>query len=166
MAKGDEGWVAVDDEVAPDESQQGVKPDFDADARNVRQHLERQTNEDPMARFNDLDVLDVEPIFDRVVIRIATSADKLGGVFLPAARDDKPQEGVVCSVGELCKRVKPGDRVIFGRFSGTDVQLGPVRSNKPTVLICCEDDVLAILHPGKTNELPFDPGNEGEPPCR
>lgn len=98
-----------------------------------------------------LDVLDVEPLGDRVIVEIALSPDRVGLIFLPDARDEKPQEGVVRSVGPDVGDLRPGDRVIFGRYSGTDVQLGPVRSSAPTVVILAEQDVLARLHPGRTH---------------
>lgn len=96
-------------------------------------------------REHDLILENIEPLFNRVTIRVARPAEKVGGVYLPQARAEQPREGVVVRAGPDCKRIKPGDRVIYARYCGTDIELAPVRGNTPKVLICDEDEVLAII---------------------
>jgi len=92
----------------------------------------------------------VKPLNDRVlVLRIEEEEKTSGGIIIPDTAKEKPQEGKVIAVGtgrvnEDGKRVpldvKEGDRILFGKYAGTEVQIEGVEH-----LIMREDDVLAIL---------------------
>jgi chaperonin GroES len=91
----------------------------------------------------------VSPIADRVVIRALEEAEQTRrGLYIPDTAKEKPQQGEVIAVGpgrfEKDKRVpmdvKVGDKVLYGRFSGTEVML-----DGAPYLILRESDVLAVL---------------------
>ena len=92
----------------------------------------------------------VEPLGDKVVIkRLEPDEKTAGGVVLPDAARDKPQQGRVLSVGDgrrlpngerVPHQIQEGDRVVFNRFAGTEVVV-----NDDEVLIVCEDEILAVL---------------------
>lgn len=97
--------------------------------------------------IDEVDLARVRPLFNRVVIRIATPAEKTAaGVFIPDT-GVKPQEGRVVAVGELCKAVKVGDHVVYGKYTGTDFHVGGVPSASPKVWVCEETEVLAVIDP-------------------
>ena len=90
------------------------------------------------------------PLKDNVVVQVLEAAEKTkGGLFLPDAAQEKPQEGKVISVGtgrrlnsgEIVKpSVKKGDKILFGKYSGSEVKI-----DKEDYLIISEKDILAIL---------------------
>ena len=90
------------------------------------------------------------PLHDRVVVRrIDADAKTLGGIIIPDNAKEKPQQGDVVSVGpggrdESGKLVpidiKAGDRVLFGKWSGTEVKIDDVE-----YLIMKESDVMGVL---------------------
>ncbi len=90
------------------------------------------------------------PVGDKVVVRRLESEQRSrGGIFLPDTAAEKPRQGRVLSVGDGCQlangaRVKPqvgeGDRVLFGRYAGTEVVV-----DGQELLIMNEDDILAIV---------------------
>ena len=91
----------------------------------------------------------VGPLADRVVVRSLESNEQTrGGLFIPDTAKEKPQEGEILAVGpgrfEDGKRVptevKVGDKVLFGKYSGTEVVI-----DGETLLILRESDVLAVL---------------------
>jgi chaperonin GroES len=92
----------------------------------------------------------VKPLQDRILIkRVEEEAKTKGGIIIPDSAKEKPQEGLVVAVGpgkvtENGTRVKPevkaGDRILFGKYSGTDIKVDGVEH-----LILREDDILAIL---------------------
>lgn len=94
--------------------------------------------------------LNLKPLADRVVIRKLGSEEKTsGGIIIPDTAKEKPQQGEVLAVGpgkfdESAKRVpvevKPGDKVIFAKYSGTEVKLDGVE-----YIIMSERDILAIV---------------------
>ncbi len=92
----------------------------------------------------------IRPLQDRIIVkRIEEEETTAGGIIIPDAAKEKPQEGKVIAVGKGVIRddgklqkldVKKGDRVLFGKFAGTEVTLdGEER------LIISEDDVLGIV---------------------
>jgi chaperonin GroES len=96
---------------------------------------------------------DVEliPVGDKIIVR-AISGDRAtaSGIILPAADRDAPLMGEVLAVGEgrisehnvqLPMPIKKGDRIIYHRYSGSEVQVG----EKPSILILELDDVMAIV---------------------
>jgi chaperonin GroES len=92
----------------------------------------------------------VRPMHDRLLVeRIEEQEVRRGGIIIPDTAKDKPQEGRVVAAGngrltEEGKRlpldVKVGDRVLFGKYSGSEVKV-----DDREYLILREDDVLAIL---------------------
>ena len=90
------------------------------------------------------------PLHDRVVVRRVESEEKTkGGIIIPDTAKEKPQEAKVVAVGSgrvtddgktVALEVKKGDRVLFGKYSGTEVKLDGEEH-----LIIREEDVLAIL---------------------
>ena len=92
----------------------------------------------------------LKPLNDRVLVkRIEEGEETRGGIVVPDTAKEKPQEGEVVAVGDgkvlesgerLEMAVKKGDRVLFGKYSGSEVKL-----NDEEYLIMREDDVLGIL---------------------
>jgi chaperonin GroES len=90
------------------------------------------------------------PLHDRIVIkRIEAEAKSAGGILIPDSAREKPQQGEVIAVGpggrdEIGKLipidVKAGDRVLFGKWSGTEVKIDDVE-----YLIMKESDVTGVL---------------------
>ena len=90
------------------------------------------------------------PLHDRVVVRRLTSEEKTaGGIIIPDTAKEKPQEGEVVAVGPgarddsgkvVALDVKAGDRVLFGKWSGTEVKL-----NGEDLLIMKESDIMGII---------------------
>jgi chaperonin GroES len=91
------------------------------------------------------------PLADRIVVKRHAQEEKTkGGLIIPDTAKEKPLEGTVIAVGngKLLKNgslrplsVKPGDRVLIGKYSGTEVKLDGVEH-----LILGEDDVLAVFN--------------------
>lgn len=90
------------------------------------------------------------PLHDRVVVRRVESEEKTaGGIIIPDTAKEKPQEGEVVAVGAgerdengkiIALDVKVGDRVLFGKWSGTEIKL-----NGEDLLIMKEADIMGIL---------------------
>ncbi len=94
--------------------------------------------------------MNLKPLGDRVVIEHVEQQDKsTGGVFLPDTAKEKPQEGIIRAVGTgrltdegktLPMNVKVGDRVIYSKYSGSEVKVDGTE-----YLIVSEKDVLAVV---------------------
>ena len=91
----------------------------------------------------------VAPLADRVVIKPSEETEQMrGGLYIPDTAKEKPQQGEVVAVGpgrtEDGKRVpmevKVGDKVLYGKYSGTEVTI-----DNAQLLICRESDILAIV---------------------
>ena len=90
------------------------------------------------------------PLHDRVVVRRIEENDRTkGGIIIPDTAKEKPQQGEIVAVGPggLDEKgnvqpldVKPGDRVLFGKWSGTEVKIDGVE-----LLIMKESDILGVL---------------------
>ncbi len=90
------------------------------------------------------------PLHDRVLVRRVTPEEKTaGGIIIPDTAKEKPQEGEVIAVGSgtLNDRgelrpldVKAGDRILFGKWSGTEVKL-----DNEELLIMKESDIMGVL---------------------
>ena len=90
------------------------------------------------------------PLHDRVLIRRTEAAAKTaGGIIIPDTAKEKPQQGEVVSAGTgarsedgtiIAPEVKAGDRILFGKWSGTEVKIG-----QEDLLIMKESDILGIL---------------------
>ncbi|WEK42698.1 MAG: co-chaperone GroES [Candidatus Sphingomonas colombiensis] len=90
------------------------------------------------------------PLHDRVLVRrIEADAKTAGGIIIPDTAKEKPQEGEIVSVGTGAKAedgkvtpldVKAGDRILFGKWSGTEVKV-----DGEDLLIMKESDILGII---------------------
>ena len=90
------------------------------------------------------------PLHDRVLVRRTEAAEKTaGGIIIPDTAKEKPQEGEVVAVGTGARSedgtvtaldVKAGDRILFGKWSGTEVRL-----DGEDLIIMKESDVLGIV---------------------
>jgi len=90
------------------------------------------------------------PLHDRVVVRRVDSEEKtVGGIIIPDTAKEKPQEGEVIAVGpgardesgkQVPLDVKQGDRVLFGKWSGTEVKI-----DGEDLLIMKESDIMGII---------------------
>ena len=87
----------------------------------------------------------IKPLSDRVVIEpIAAETKTASGLYIPDSAKEKPQQGIVAAVGKGTKdepiTVKVGDKVIYGKFSGTELKL-----DGKDYLIMRESDIFAII---------------------
>lgn len=92
------------------------------------------------------------PLHDRVLVRRIEAEEKTaGGIIIPDTAKEKPQEGEVIAVGAgarneagelIALTVKEGDRILFGKWSGTEVKI-----NGEDLLIMKESDILGIIEP-------------------
>ena len=90
------------------------------------------------------------PLHDRVLVRRVTAEEKTaGGIIIPDTAKEKPQEGEVIAIGTgtLSEKgdlrpldVKSGDRILFGKWSGTEVKL-----DGEELLIMKESDIMGVL---------------------
>ena len=93
----------------------------------------------------------LRPLQDRVLIRrVEPEGKTAGGIFIPDTAQEKPMEGEIVAVGPGTRDdegklhpldVKSGDRVLFGKWSGTDVRI-----DDTDYLILKEDEILGILN--------------------
>ena len=94
----------------------------------------------------------IKPLHDRVIIRrIEDATDKTaGGLYIPDTAKEKPQEGEVIAAGEGKYKedgtrqtldVKAGDRVLFGKYSGSEIKL-----DGEEFIIMREDEILGIIN--------------------
>src|SRR5204862_3045652 len=94
--------------------------------------------------------MNVRPLHDRLLVRRIEEKETVkGGIIIPDTAKEKPQEGEVIAVGNgkvldngtrIAMEVKKGDRILFGKYSGSEVKL-----NGEEFLIMREDDILGIL---------------------
>jgi chaperonin GroES len=92
----------------------------------------------------------IRPLQDRVIVkRVAEEEKSKGGIIIPDTAKEKPQEGKVVAVGKgkidedgkiRPLDVKPGDRILFGKYSGTEIKLDGEEH-----LILREDDILGVV---------------------
>ena len=90
------------------------------------------------------------PLHDRVLVRRVTAEEKsAGGIIIPDTAKEKPQEGEVIAVGPgardesgkiVALDVKAGDRVLFGKWSGTEVRI-----DGQDLLIMKESDIMGVI---------------------
>ena len=93
----------------------------------------------------------IKPLHDRVLVRRLEEKEvKKGGIIIPDTAKEKPQEGEIIAVGpgkvgddgkRLPMDVKVGDKILFGKYSGSEVKL-----KDEEFLIMREEDVLGIFH--------------------
>ena len=87
----------------------------------------------------------LRPIEDRVVVKIATAAQEktIGGIIIPDTAKEKPQIAEIIAVGtdeDLQQIVKVGDKVLYGKYAGTEIELDSVK-----YLILSKSDILAVV---------------------
>jgi chaperonin GroES len=92
----------------------------------------------------------IRPLQDRVIIKRIDEGEQIrGGIIIPDTAKEKPQEGEVIAAGagkkldsgeRVALDVKAGDRVLFGKYSGTEVKL-----DDQEYLIMREDDILGVI---------------------
>lgn len=93
----------------------------------------------------------VRPLHDRILVRrMAEETKTAGGLIIPDSAKEKPQKGEVVAAGKgritddgktMPLDVKVGDKVLFGKYSGTELKLG-----KDEYLMMREEDILGILN--------------------
>src|SRR6185312_1653997 len=94
--------------------------------------------------------MDIRPLHDRVLVRrLEEGEQKRGGIIIPDTAKEKPQQAEVAAVGngklmENGKRapveVKPGDRILFGKYSGSDIKV-----DGQEYLVLREDEILGVI---------------------
>jgi chaperonin GroES len=92
----------------------------------------------------------IRPLYDRIVVKRVEQQEQMhGGLYIPDSAKEKPQEGEVVAVGKgkrlesgtlVPLDVQAGDRILFGKYSGSDIKL-----DNEEYLIMREDEVLGIL---------------------
>jgi chaperonin GroES len=93
--------------------------------------------------------MSVRPLHDRIIVkRVEEESKSKGGIIIPDTAKEKPQEGRVVAVGPgrnedgkvIKLDVKAGDRILFGKYSGTEIKL-----NGEEHIIMREEDVLGVI---------------------
>jgi chaperonin GroES len=93
--------------------------------------------------------VNITPLHDRVLVRRLEEKESVkGGIIIPDTAKEKPQEGEVIAVGNGRREkgelipldVKPGDRILFGKYSGNDIKI-----DDEEYLILKEDEILAKI---------------------
>jgi chaperonin GroES len=94
--------------------------------------------------------MSIKPLFDKVLVRpLEESEEKIGSIYVPDTAKEKPQQGEIVAVGpgrvsdsgqKIPMNVKVGDRVFYGKYSGTEIKL-----SGETMLIMSENDIYGII---------------------
>jgi chaperonin GroES len=102
-----------------------------------------------------VEIMDVRPLHDRIIVRrLAEAEQKSGTIIIPDTAREKPQRGEVIAAGSgkvkddgtrVPLDVKPGDQILFGKYTNQEVKLGGEE-----YLIMREDEVLAVIDGGGT----------------
>jgi chaperonin GroES len=92
----------------------------------------------------------VKPLYDRLLVKRVEEKEQVrGGIIIPDTAKEKPMEGKVIAVGSgkidkdgkrVAMDVKAGDRILFGKYAGTEIKIGDVEH-----VILREDEVLGII---------------------
>ncbi len=100
--------------------------------------------------------MDIRPLHDRVVVRRIEEGETMqGGLYIPDSAKEKPQQGEVIAIGNGKKGedgkpqpldVKVGDRILFGKYSGSDIKL-----DGNEYMIMREDEILGVLSNGASS---------------
>jgi len=104
-----------------------------------------------------MDVASFRPLHDRVLVKRVKEEEKTrGGIIIPDTAQEKPQEGEVVAVGPGARDedgerieldVKVGDRILFGKWSGTEVKV-----DGEDLLIMKESDILGVIETKKAKK--------------
>jgi chaperonin GroES len=93
--------------------------------------------------------INIQPLADRIIVKVLEAKEVTkGGIVLPDTAQEKPQEAEVIAVGKgkvqdgktVAPEVKAGDKVLFGKYSGTEIKVDGTE-----YLILKEEDILAIV---------------------
>jgi chaperonin GroES len=94
--------------------------------------------------------MNIRPLHDRVLVkRIEESENKVGNIIIPDTAKEKPQQGEVIGIGNgkmldsgerVPLDVKPGDRILFGKYSGSEIKI-----EGEEYLIVREDEILGVF---------------------
>ena len=94
--------------------------------------------------------MNLRPLGDRVVVKPMEQVEvKRGGIIIPDTAKEKPVEGEIIAVGKgkiaddgklIPMEVKPGDRILYGKYSGTEIKL-----DEEEYLIMHQEDILGVL---------------------
>jgi chaperonin GroES len=97
-----------------------------------------------------IDFMDLRPLHDRVLVkRLEEGEQRRGGIIIPDSAKEKPQQAQVIAVGSgkllesgerAAPEVKAGDRILFGKYSGSEVKI-----DGDELLILKEDEILGVL---------------------
>jgi chaperonin GroES len=122
-------------------------------AGHFREKTRAAGRDAPSSRYNRLGEtvnMELRPLGDRVLVRrLEESEQKIGSIIIPDTAKEKPQQGEVVSIGEgkLLESgertpidVKPGDRILFGKYSGSDIKI-----EGSEYMIVREDEILGVL---------------------
>ena len=119
-------------------------------AQTTTTKLRPVPNRAPASPMAQAPAMKLRPLYDRVLVRrLEYQDDKLGSIIIPDTAKEKPQEGQVIAVGtgrvtedgkKLPLALKDGDRILFGKYSGSEVKL-----DGQDYLIMKEEDVLGIV---------------------
>ena len=103
--------------------------------------------------------MNVKPLHDRILVKRMEEKEMVqGGIIIPDTAKEKPMEGKVVAVGpgkvledgKISKMdIKKGDRVLFGKYSGTDIKI-----EDEEYVIMREEDVLAVIEKKKPKAIP------------
>ena len=95
--------------------------------------------------------MELKPLGDRIIVKPLEAEEKTkGGILLPDTAKEKPHEGKVVAIGKgrvsddgkvIAPEVKVGDRILYGKYSGTEI----TTANGDELLIMKEEDILAIV---------------------
>jgi chaperonin GroES len=94
--------------------------------------------------------MDLRPLHDRVLVkRLEEGEQRRGGIIIPDSAKEKPQQAQVMAVGSgkllesgerATVEVKPGDRILFGKYSGAEIKI-----DGDDLLVLKEDEILGVL---------------------
>jgi len=94
--------------------------------------------------------MDLRPLGDRVLVRRVEEAEQIrGGIIIPDTAKEKPQQGEVMAIGNgkllesgerVAIDVKPGDKILFGKYTGADIKL-----DGDEYMILREDEILGVV---------------------
>ena len=101
--------------------------------------------------------MNVRPLHDRIIVqRLEEGEQRIGGIIIPDTAKEKPQQGKVVAAGNgkvkddgkrVALDVKPGDTILFGKYSGQEIKL-----DGQDYLIMREDEVLAVIEGGGSDK--------------
>src|SRR5436309_8637335 len=125
--------------------------------RNTRCHSPSESANAPINSGPRRPSMKLRPLQDRVLIRrVEPEAKTTGGILIPDTAQEKPMEGEVVAVGPGARDedgklhpldVKTGDRVLFGKWSGTEVKL-----DGEDLMIMKESDIMGVVDHGAVNK--------------